>query len=91
MAGRHGLRFWEGRAPQELAPILCVAYFARTHDLGAESNTPNRVTIVFSSLPEGRSDFSIFRLTQTWSFRSFQYMDGNQLIAPFMVKTILQL
>ncbi|HEV3109513.1 MAG TPA: hypothetical protein VGY99_03385 [Candidatus Binataceae bacterium] len=75
---------------KELAPILSLLTSVRAHDMGAESAQPpgsgyERLLIA----PGGEIRFSIFRLYSDIEFPIFQYMNGNQLTAPFLLKTII--
>ena len=75
---------------KEVAPILSLLTSVRAHDMGANSAHPpgsgyERLLIA----PGGEIRFSIFRLYSDIEFPIFQYMNGNQLTAPFLLKTIL--
>ena len=75
---------------KELAPILSLLTSVRAHDLGAESAQPpasgyERLLLA----PGGEIRFSIFRIYSDIEFPIFQYMNGNQLTAPFLLKTIV--
>lgn len=75
---------------KELAPFLSFLTSVRAHDLGAESAHPpgsgyERLLIA----PGGEIRLGIFRIYADIEFPIFQYMNGYQLTAPFLTKTIL--
>ena len=74
---------------KELAPFFTVLGAVRTHDLGIEANTPNSGYDRLLVAPGGEIRLGILRLYSDVEFPAFQYMDGNQLTAPYTVKTIL--
>jgi len=61
----------------------------RTHDLGSEADTPNSGYDRLLLAPGGEMRVGIFRLFSDIEFPAFIYANGNQLIAPYAVKTIL--
>jgi len=74
---------------KELAPMFTVYGSVRTHDLGSEANTPNSGYDRLLLAPGGEIRVGIFRLFTDIEFPAFIYANGNQLIAPYAVKTIL--
>jgi hypothetical protein len=74
----------------EVAPMFSFLTSVRAHDLGAESAQPpasgyERLLIA----PGGEIGFGPFKLYADIEFPVFQYMNGYQLTAPFLTKTIL--
>ena len=74
---------------KELAPMFTVLGAARTHDLGIEANTPSSGYDRLLLAPGAEIRLGIFRLYSDVEFPAFIYANGNQLIAPYAVKTIL--
>ncbi len=74
---------------KELAPMFTMLGSARTHDLGAEANTPNSGYDRLLLAPGGEIRLWGLRLYTDVEFPAFVYTNGNQLIAPYAVKTIL--
>jgi hypothetical protein len=74
----------------ELAPFLSFLTSVRAHDLGAESAQPpgsgyERLLLATG----GEIGFGPFKLYADIEVPVFQYMNGYQLTAPFLTKTIL--
>ena len=74
---------------KELAPFFTVLGAARTHDLGSEADTPDSGYDRLLLAPGGEIRFWGMRLYADVEFPAFLYMDGNQLVAPYSIKTIL--
>jgi hypothetical protein len=74
---------------KELAPMFTVLGSARTHDLGSEAATPDSGYDRLLLAPGGEIRLWGLRLYADVEFPAFLYMDGNQLVAPYSVKTIL--
>jgi hypothetical protein len=74
---------------KELAPFFTVLGAVRTHDLGVEADTPNSGYDRLLVAPGGEIRLGIFRLYSDVEFPAFIYTNGNQLIAPYLVKSIL--
>ena len=74
---------------KELAPMFTVLGAARTHDLGSEANTPNSGYERLLLAPGGESRFWVLRLYADVELPAYVYANGNQLVAPYMVNTIL--
>ena len=74
---------------KELAPFLSFYGSVRTHDLGVEADTPNSGYDRLLIAPGGEIRLGIFRLYTDFEFPLYQYVDGYQLTAPFLAKTIL--
>jgi hypothetical protein len=89
--GALGLFYNFGRVGplKELAPMFTVLGAVRTHDMGVESNEPSSGYDRLLLAPGGEIRLGIFRLYSDVEFPAFIYANGNQLIAPYAVKTIL--
>jgi hypothetical protein len=74
---------------KELAPFFTVLGAVRTHDMGVESNEPSSGYDRLLLAPGGEIRMFGFRLYSDVEFPAFIYANGNQLIAPYNVKTIL--
>jgi hypothetical protein len=61
----------------------------RTHDLGNEANTPNSGYDRLLLAPGGEIRLWLLRFYADVEFPAFAYANGNQLVAPYLVKTIL--
>ena len=73
----------------ELAPFFIIYGAVRTHDMGDESNEPNSGYDRLLLAPGGEIRYGPTRLYTDVEFPAFLYMDGNQLVAPYTIKTIL--
>jgi hypothetical protein len=73
----------------ELAPFFSIYGAARTHDMGVESNQPSSGYDRLLVSPGGEIRYGSIRLYSDVELPVYLYMDGNQLIAPYLVKTIL--
>jgi hypothetical protein len=89
--GALGLFYNFGRVGplKELAPMFTVYGSVRTHDMGVESNEPSSGYDRLLLAPGAEIRVGIFRLYSDLEFPAFLYMNGNQLVAPYGVKTIL--
>ena len=74
---------------KELAPMFTVLGSNRTHDLGIEANTPNSGYDRLLLAPGGEIRLWVLRFYADVEFPAFAYANGNQLVAPYLVKTIL--
>jgi hypothetical protein len=74
---------------KELAPMFTVLGSNRTHDLGNEANTPNSGYDRLLLAPGGEIRLWVLRLYADVEFPAFNFSNGNQLVAPYLVKTIL--
>ena len=74
---------------KELAPFFTVLGAVRTHDMGVESNEPSSGYDRLLLAPGGEIRMFGFRLYSDVEFPAFIYANGNQLIAPYNIKTIL--
>jgi hypothetical protein len=74
---------------KELAPMLTLLGSNRTHDLGDEADTPNSGYDRLLLAPGGEIRLGILRFYGDVEFALFQFTNGNQLTAPYMIKTIL--
>ena len=74
---------------KELAPMFTMLGSARTRDQGAEADPPNSGYDRLLLAPGGEIRFWGLRLYSDVEFPAFVYTDGNQLVAPYAVKTIL--
>jgi hypothetical protein len=72
----------------ELAPFFSVLGSVRTHDLGSEADTPNSGYDRMLLAPGGEIGFKSFRFYSDIEFPIFQFLNGNQLSTPYMIKTI---
>jgi hypothetical protein len=73
----------------ELAPFFTIYGAARTHDMGSESNEPNSGYDRLLLSPGGEIRYGSVRLYSDVEFPVYVYVDGNQLIAPYLIKTVL--
>jgi hypothetical protein len=73
----------------ELAPLLTLYTSVRTHDQGANADPPNSGYTRMMLAPGTEIGWGPFRLYGDVEFPVFQWMNGHQLTAPFLVKTIL--
>ena len=73
----------------EFAPFLSILGSVRTHDLGSEPNTPNSGYDRMLLAPGGEVGFQNFHWYADIEFPIFQFVNGNQLTTPYLVKTIL--
>jgi len=74
---------------RELAPFLSFYGSTRTHDLGDEADTPDSGYERLLIAPGGEIGYKNFRLYSDVELPAFQYVNGNQLTAPYLVKAIL--
>jgi len=74
---------------KELAPMFTVLGAVRTHDMGVESNEPSSGYDRLLLAPGGEIRMFGLRLYTDVEFPAFIYANGNQLIAPYLVKSIL--
>jgi hypothetical protein len=72
----------------EFAPFLSILGSVRTHDLGSEANTPNSGYDRMLFAPGGEIGFRNFRWYADIEFPIFQFVNGNQLTTPYLIKTI---
>ena len=72
----------------ELAPFLSVLGSVRTHDLGSEANTPNSGYDRMLLAPGGEIGFRNFHWYADIEFPIFQFVNGNQLTTPYLIKTV---
>jgi len=73
---------------KELAPFLTLYGAFRSHDQGSESNAPNSGYERLLLAPGGEIKVGILRLFADIEFPVFQHYNGDQLTAPYAVKTI---
>ena len=73
----------------ELAPLLTLYTSVRTHDQGANADPPNSGYTRMMLAPGTEIGWGPFRLYGDMEFPVFQWINGHQLTAPFLVKTIL--
>ena len=73
----------------ELAPFFTIYGSTRTHDLGDEADTPNSGYDRMLLAPGGEIRHGPIRWYTDVEFPVYAYVDGNQLIAPYLLKTIL--
>jgi hypothetical protein len=74
---------------KELAPFFTVLGSVRTHDLGVEADTPDSGYERLLLAPGGEIRLWLLRFYADVEFPAFEYNNGNQLVAPYLVKTIL--
>ena len=74
---------------RELAPFLSFYGSTRTHDLGSEADTPNSGYERLLIAPGGEIRLFGVRFYSDVEFPAFQYANGNQLVTPYLLKTIL--
>ena len=74
---------------KELAPFLSLLTSVRAHDQGAEADPPNSGYDRLLLAPGGEIRLGIIRIYTDMEFPVFQYVNGDQLTAPFLVKTII--
>jgi hypothetical protein len=72
----------------EFAPFLSVLGSVRTHDLGSEADTPDSGYERMLLAPGGEIGYRNFRWYADIEFPVFAYTNGNQLVAPYLIKTI---
>ena len=73
----------------ELAPLLTLYTSVRTHDQGSNADPPNSGYTRMMLAPGTEIGWGPFRLYGDMEFPVFQWVNGHQLTAPFLVKTIL--
>ena len=73
----------------ELAPLLTLYTSVRTHDQGANADPPNSGYTRMMLAPGTEIGWGPLRLYSDMEFPVFQWSNGHQLNAPFLVKTIL--
>jgi len=73
----------------ELAPFFTIYGAARTHDMGDESSEPDSGYDRLLLAPGGEIRYGSTRLYADVELPAYLYMDGNQLIPPYAIKTIL--
>jgi hypothetical protein len=73
---------------KELAPFLTLYGAFRSHDQGAESNAPNSGYERLLLAPGGEIKLWILRFYADIEFPVFQHYNGDQLTAPYAIKTI---
>ena len=73
----------------EVAPFLSVLGSVRTHDLGSEADTPDSGYDRMLLAPGGEIGFRNLRFYADIELPIFQFVNGNQLTAPYLIKTIL--
>jgi hypothetical protein len=74
---------------KELAPMLTLYGAVRSHDQGAEADPPNSGYDRALLAPGFEIKLGVFRLYSDIEFPVFQYYNGDQLSAPYSIKTIL--
>ena len=74
---------------KELAPFFTVLGSVRTHDLGSEADTPDSGYERLLLAPGGEIRLWVLRYYADIEFPAFAYANGNQLVAPYLLKTIL--
>jgi hypothetical protein len=74
---------------KEIAPFLTLYGAFRSHDQGEESNAPNSGYERLLLAPGGEIKIGILRLYADIEFPVFLHYNGNQLSAPYAIKTIL--
>ena len=72
----------------EVAPFLSILGSVRTHDLGLEADTPNSGYDRMLLAPGGEIGFQNFHWYADIEFPIFQFVNGNQLTTPYLIKTI---
>jgi hypothetical protein len=72
----------------ELAPFLSILGSVRTHDLGSEANTPNSGYDRMLIAPGGEIGYRNLHWYADIEFPIFQFVNGNQLTTPYLIKTI---
>ena len=72
----------------ELAPFLSILGSVRTHDLGLEADTPNSGYDRMLLAPGGEIGFQNYHWYADIEFPIFQFVNGNQLTTPYLIKTI---
>jgi hypothetical protein len=73
----------------ELAPLLTLYTSVRTHDQGSNSDAPNSGYTRMLLAPGTEIGWGPLRLYGDVEFPVFQWVNGHQLTAPYLVKTIL--
>ena len=73
---------------KELAPFLTLYGAFRSHDQGEESNSHNSGYERLLLAPGGEIKVGILRFYADIEFPVFQHYNGNQLTAPYAIKTI---
>jgi hypothetical protein len=74
---------------KEIAPMLTLYTAVRSHDLGAEADTPSSGYDRLLLAPGGEIRFGMVRIFADIEFPVFQYYNGDQLAAPYALKTIV--
>jgi hypothetical protein len=74
---------------KELAPFFSIYGSVRTHDRGSNADTPNSGYDRMLIAPGGEIRLGMFRFYTDVEIPVFAYVDGNQLVAPYLLKTIL--
>lgn len=74
---------------KELAPFFTVYGAARTHDLGAEADTSDSGYDRLLLAPGGEIRLWVLRFYADVEFPAYLYMDGDQLVPPYAIKTIV--
>jgi len=73
----------------EVAPILSLLTSFRSHDQGANADPPNSGYIRLLLAPGAEIGWKQFRFYADMEFPVMQYVNGHQLTAPYLLKTIL--
>jgi hypothetical protein len=74
---------------KELAPFLTLYGAFRSHDLGSEANTPNSGYERLLLAPGIETKVRMVRVYADFEVPVFQHYNGDQLTAPYAIKTIV--
>jgi hypothetical protein len=74
---------------KELAPMLTLYGAFRSHDLGEAANTPNSGYERLLLAPGGEIKIGLIRFYADFEVPVFQHYNGQQLTAPYAIKTIV--
>jgi hypothetical protein len=74
---------------KELAPMLTLYGAFRSHDLGEAANTPNSGYERLLLAPGGEIKIGVIRFYADFEVPVFQHYNGQQLAAPYAIKTIV--
>ena len=73
----------------EVAPILSLLTSTRSHDQGFNADPPNSGYVRLLLAPGAELGWGPFRFYADMEFPVMQYVNGHQLTAPYLLKTIL--
>jgi len=73
----------------EVAPILSLLTSTRSHDQGSNADPPNSGYVRLLLAPGAEIGWGSFRFYADMEFPVLQYVNGHQLTAPYLLKTIL--